>query len=187
MIEGTAPQLKKEVEKAVTPIFAGFLSELLDRSGLGVTETLETRFRDHTRQLLEKCRSEMIGRYGKRCNVPAEFRHERLQRFAGRPILDACRESLVDRSKQTLFLLRFVLSGNGTSDEAISAWVTNELVKPMEESLHRIVEHYLTEDAESATDEYDRLELAEQEAVFRLEECRSVDLVGRYDGSNSRD
>jgi hypothetical protein len=57
----------------------------------------------------------------------------------------------------------------------------------MEESLHRIIDHYLTEDAEVTTDEYDRLELAEQEAVFRLEDCRPVDLVGRYDGSNSRD
>ena len=36
-------------------------------------------------------------------------------------------------------------------------------------------------------EEYERLEIAEQEAVFLLEDSRSVDLVGRYDGSNSRD
>ena len=38
MIEGTAPQLKKEVEKAVAPIFAHFLSELLDREMLHLTD-----------------------------------------------------------------------------------------------------------------------------------------------------
>jgi hypothetical protein len=187
MIEGTAPQLREEVSDAVGPIFANFLAELLDRAGLGATEDLQTRFRDHARQALERSRAEMTGRYGTRCNVPAEFRHDDLRRFAGRPILDPYRESLVRRCQQTMFLLRFVLSGTGTSDEAVSAWVTNELVKPMEESLHRIIEHYLTQDAEATTDEFDRLELAEQEAVFRLEECRWIDLVGRYDGSNSRD
>lgn len=187
MIEGTAPQLREEVSNAVASVFENFLNELLSRAGLGTPEDLQVRFRDHARQALDRSRTEMAGRYGKRCNVPAEFRHDDLRRFAGRPILEPYRESLIRRCQQTMFLMRFLLSGNGTSDEAISAWVTNELVKPMEESLHRIIEHYLTEDAEDATDEYDRLELAEQEAVFRLEECRSVDLVGRYDGSNSRD
>jgi len=187
LIEGTAPQLREEVSKAISPIFAGFLSELLDKAGLGTTEDLQTRFRDHARQALERTRSAMISRYGKRCNVPADFRHEDLRRFAGRPFLDPYREMLVRRCQQTLFLLRFVLSGAGTTDEAISAWVAKELVGPMEESLHRIIDRYLTEESEATTDEYDRLELAEQEAVFRLEDCRSVDLVGRYDGSNSRD
>ena len=41
------------------------------------------------------------------------------------------------------------------------------------------------EDAE--TDEGERLELAERELIIRLEDYHSVDLVGRYDGSNSRD
>ena len=31
------------------------------------------------------------------------------------------------------------------------------------------------------------MELAEREMIIRLEDYRSVDLVGRYDGSNSRD
>jgi len=60
-------------------------------------------------------------------------------------------------------------------------------VVPLCESLNRIVAHYLTEDAQTEADKDERLELAEREMIIRLEDYRSVDLVGRYDGSNSRD
>ncbi len=58
---------------------------------------------------------------------------------------------------------------------------------PLCESLDRIVAHYLAEDAPTEADEDERLELAEQELIIRWEDYRSVDTVGRYDGSNSRD
>lgn len=57
----------------------------------------------------------------------------------------------------------------------------------METALRRIIDHFLSEVSEADADEYGGLDLAEQEAVFLLEDCRFVDLVGRYDGSNSRD
>jgi superfamily II DNA or RNA helicase len=187
LIEGTAPQLRAEISKALADVFNEFLTELLARSGLGPAEQLQDRFREHTRQSLQRARDRMLASYGVACKVPSEFRHEDLRRFAGRPLLDPYREMLVRRCQQPLFLLRALLGGVAVSDEGIAAWVDKELVGPVETSLRRIIDHFLREEAEADADEYGRLDLAEQEAVFLLEECRSVDLVGRYDGSNSRD
>jgi len=191
LIEGTAPQLRKEVSDALTPIFGDFLEELLDRAGLGTTEALQNRFREHACQALDVARKEMLNLYGDKCKVPKEFRHENLRKFEGRPLLDAYQEMLIfprtGRCQQPLFLLRAVLCGAAASEEAMAAWVKKELVRPVKDSLSRITDHYLSEIVESSVEDDNRLENAEQEAVFLLEDCRSVGLVGRYDGSNNRD
>jgi hypothetical protein len=187
LIEGTAPQLREEISQALAEVFNDFLKELLDRAGLGPTEPLQRRFRDHARQGLERARGRLLGSYGAVCRVPSSFRHEDLRRHAGRPLLDPYREMLMRRSQQPLFLLRGALGGATVSDEGIAAWVEKELVGPVEMALRRIIDHFLHEESEVDLEECGRLDLAEQEAVFLLEDCRSVDLVGRYDGSNSRD
>lgn len=187
LIEGTAPQLRKEVSQALAPVFDRFLQQLLDQRELGTAEGLGSCFRNQARVALERARQRMLDQYHDRCKTPPEFRHDDLKRFVGRPLLDAYREMLVLRCQQPLFLLRAVKSGAADSEAAIMTWVVNELVTPVENALKRIMDHYLSEEAELKLDEYDRLEIAEQEAVFLLEECRSVDLVGRFDGSNSRD
>ena len=61
LIEGTAPQLREELSKALTSVFAGFLQELLDQAGLGTTEALQGRFREHARQALEGARARDAG------------------------------------------------------------------------------------------------------------------------------
>jgi hypothetical protein len=187
LIEGTAPQLREEISKALAEVFNDFLTEFLGRSDLGLIEALQDRFREHARQGLERARARLLASYSAACKVPSAFRHEDLRRFAGRPLLDPYREMLVRRSQQHLFLLRAVLGGAAVSDAGIAAWVDKELVGPVETALRRIIDHFLNEESEVDADEYGRLDLAEQEAVFVLEECRAVDLVGRYDGSNSRD
>jgi SNF2 family DNA or RNA helicase len=187
LIEGTAPQLREELSHALSPIFEDFLKKLLGQTGLGTTEALQVRIREQARTALESASAQMLDQYGQRCKTPTQFRHEDLQKFVGRPLLDAYREILLRRCQQPLFLLRAVKCEAVSSEEAIAAWVANELVKPVDVALRRIVEQYLSKEAEFTVDENDRLEIAEQEAVFLLEDCRSVDLVGRYDGSNSRD
>lgn len=187
LIVGTAPQLREEISKALADVFNKFLTELLARSGLGPTEPLQDRFREHARQSLDLSRARLLTDYGAACKAPSSFRHEDLHRFAGRPLLDPYREMLVRRCQQPLFLLRAVLGGAAVSDEGIAAWVDKELVGPVESALRRIIDHFLNKESEADADEYGRLDLAEQEAVFLLEDCRAVDLVGRYDGSNSRD
>jgi hypothetical protein len=187
LIEGTAPQLREEVSRALSPIFDGFLEKLLGQAGLGTTEALQSRIREQARKALESVRERMLDQYAERCKTPTQFRHEDLERFVGRPLLDAYQEMLVRRCQQPLFLLRAVKCGAASLEAAIAVWVTNELVKPVDVALRRIMDQYLSKEAELSMDENGRLEIAEQEAVFLLEDCRSVDLVGRYDGSNSRD
>ena len=186
LIEGTAPQLREEVSRALSPLFDDFLEKLLDQEGLGTSAALQSRIREQAHKALESARGRMLGQYSERCKTPTQFRDEDLQRFAGRPLFGAYRETLLRRCQQPLWLLRAVKCGAASSDEAIAAWVTSELVKPVYDALCRITDWYLGNEDESSVDE-NRLEIAEQEAVFLLEDCRSVDLVGRYDGSNSRD
>lgn len=185
LIEGTAPQLREEISNALAEVFNDFLAELLAPSGLGPTEPLQERFREHARQSLERARARLLTSYGAACKAPSGFRHDDLRHFAGRPLLDPYREMLVRRCQQTLFLLRAVLGGAAASDEGIAAWLDKELVGPVETALRRIIDHFLSKEVETDVDEYGRLDLAEQEAVFLLEDCRNVDLVGRYDGRNS--
>jgi SNF2 family DNA or RNA helicase len=187
LIEGTAPQLREEVSRALGPIFYGFLDKLLGQAGLGTTEALLSRVREQARKALASAGEKMLDQYAERCKTPTQFRHEDLQRFVGQPLLDAYQEMLIRRCQQPLFLLRAVKCGVASSEVAIADWVTNELVKPVDVALRRIMDQYLSKETELSMDENDRLEIAEQEAVFLLEDCRSVDLVGRYDGSNSRD
>jgi ERCC4-related helicase len=187
LIQGTAPQLHKELSKGLAPVFDSFLGELLAEAGAGTADTVRVRFRDRAREAVKATRERMLGEYGARCRVPDGFQHEDLSKCAGKPILDVYQELLIRRSQQPLFLLRAVLGGAAVSDEATAAWVTTELVGPVEAALRRITDHYLGEGEETGEDECGRLDLAEREAVFLLEDCRSVDLVGRYDGANSRD
>jgi len=185
LIQGTAPQLREELNKNLAPVFEDFLGELVGQQRLETVEAMQTRFRDRTRREVQRARQAMLDSYGERCLVPAEFRHEDLREFAGRPLLDAYGEVLSLRCKQPLFLLRAVLNGGGASDEAVGSWVAQNLVVPVEAGLHSIIDQFLGQEARAG--ERDPLELAEQEAVFLLEECRSVELVGRYDGANTRD
>lgn len=186
LTEGTAPQLREEVSHALGPIFDGLLENLLGEGGLGTPEALKGRLRQQARMALERARLGMLAQYGEWCKTPIEFQHEDFQRFVGRPLLQAYQEMLLRRCQQPLFLLRAVTSGAVSSEEALAAWLSNELVKPVDVALRRIMDQYLSKKDELNVDESDRFEIAEQEAVFLLEDCRSVDLVGRYDGSNSR-
>ena len=185
LIQGTARQLRQELSNALVPVFNDFLLELLDEAGLGGIETVQARFGEKTRQALGRARKAMLALYGKSCKIPVEFRHKDLSKFAGRPFLDAYEETLIHRCQQPLFLVRALLNRGATSDAEIAEWVDRELVTPVDDALRHIIKHHLPEEA-PWTDEDDRLELAEQEAVFLLEDSRSLKLVGRYDGENTR-
>lgn len=187
LIEGTAPQLREEVSIALTPIFERCLEKLVGQAGLGTIKDLQGHIHEQARKALECARERMLNQYAEKCKIPTQFRHEGLQRFVRRPLLDAYQEILLRRCQQPLFLLRAVKCKAVYSEAAIAGWVTNELLKPVDVALRRIIDQYLSKGAELSIDENDRLEIAEQEAVFLLEDCRSVDLVGRYAGSNSRD
>lgn len=186
LIEGTAPQLRSELSQALAPVFNDFLAELLAREGLGTREAVQARCRDGIRREVAKARHALLDRYGAKCHVPVGFGHEDLRGYKEQPLLDAFGELLIRRSQQPLCLLRAILNGAAASDDALAAWFAAELVGPVETALRRIVEQFLVP-AGAGTDDRDPVERAEQEAVFLLEDCRSVDLVGRYDGSNSRD
>jgi hypothetical protein len=188
LIEGTAPQLREEVSNALVPVFDAFMAELLDEAGIGTVEEIQARNRELARQEMETARTVMLDQFGTRCHVPEDFRHEDLKKCAGRPIWDAYWELLLRRCQQPLFLIRGLLDRELTSSTQLwETWLRRELVAPVDAALRRIVEHYFQDGEETDESECDYLELAEREAVFLLEECRSVDLVGRYDGANSRD
>jgi hypothetical protein len=186
LIGGTAPQLREELSKALTPLFEGFLAERLDQDALGTVEAVKARFRDCARRGVDRASKQLLGAYGDAAVVPAEFRHEALREYAGLPLLVPYGERLVLRSQQPLFLLRAVLNGAAASDEVAARWVGEQVLKPVEAELRKILNQIVGQDDRGA-DESDQLEVAEQEAVFLLEDCRSVDLVGRYDGENIRD
>jgi ERCC4-related helicase len=117
--------------------------------------------------------------------IPSTFEHKDLRKHVGRPLVDAFSELLIRRSRQPLFLLRAVVNGAASSDDEIAEWLSRSLIAPVETTIQRIAAESASSDEELGVEECNRLELAEQEAGFLLDECRSIDLVGRYDGMNT--
>ena len=120
------------------------------------------------------------------CLVPAEFQHEDLKDHRGRHLVDAYQTTLIRRAEQPLFLLRAAMQCGARTDEAIGRWLAAEVTGPFEQTIRQIIDSYLDEAVEEDRPRYELIEMAERECVVLMEECSSVDIVGRYDGANVR-
>lgn len=146
---------------------------------------LQSRFSDQARLAVDRLRQSLCNSRGHPYLIPNTFENKDLRKYVGRPIVDAYSELLVRRSRKPLFLLRAVVNGAASSDDEIAEWMNKALIAPVETTLQRIAAGSVSSDEELSMEECNRLELAEQEAGFLLDDCRSIDLVGRYDGMNT--
>jgi superfamily II DNA/RNA helicase len=62
-----------------------------------------------------------------------------------------------------------------------------EVTGPFEKTLRHIIDYYLDDKPEEDRPREELVEMAERECLVLLEECKSVKVVGRYDGANSQD
>ncbi|MBI4524535.1 MAG: DEAD/DEAH box helicase family protein [Deltaproteobacteria bacterium] len=187
LIEGTAPQLREQLSKALGRLFDDCVDDWLRDLRLGSRKQLASRFRSETRLCVDRLQQRLRNWRGEHSRVPREFRHDDLHPFKGRWLLDVYKEPLLRRSQQTLFLLHGLQREALTSDRQISDYVERVLVEPVEMSLRKIIDNYLDDKPSQTLEEATLLDLAEREALVLLESSRSVDIVGRYDGGNVRE
>ncbi len=118
--------------------------------------------------------------------MPTEFQHEDLKAYRGRHLVDVYETTLLKRTEQPLFLLRAAMQCVAVTDEALGRWLDEEVTGPFEKTVRQVIDSYLDEAVEEEGSRDELIEMAERECVVLMEECSSVDIVGRYDGANVR-
>ena len=73
------------------------------------------------------------------------------------------------------------------SAQAYRNWVEEEITRPLEESFKRIIDIYFDDEPAEDRPLEELYDMAEREYVVLLEEYSTVELVGRFDGENTRD
>jgi hypothetical protein len=121
------------------------------------------------------------------CRVPGEFQHADFVRHRGRHLVDAYRETILKKTTQSLFLLRAAIKIEISDDATLRKWLVMEVTGPFEKTLRHIIDYYLDDKPEEDRPREELVEMAERECLVLLEECKSVKVVGRYDGANSQD
>lgn len=188
LIGGTAPHLREVLTKRLTPVFANYLEEVLQQVDLGTRAEFSSAVRSCLRRALSDSKANIKNwRKEQPCLVPAEFQHDNFKDHRGKHLVDAFQTTLLRRAEQPLFLLRAAMQSGARTNESIGQWLRVEITGPFEKTIRRIVESYLDDAVEEDRPRIERIDMAERECVVLMEECSSVDIVGRYDGANVRD
>ena len=187
LIGGTAPHLRVVLTKRLTPVFANYLEEVLHQANLGTRAEFSSAVRSLLRKALSNIKTKLKSSYKENvCLVPAEFTHEYFKNHRGKHLVDAYQTTLLGRVVQPLFLLRAAMQSRTRSDDTVEHWLQREVTGPFEQEIRRIIESYLDDVVEEERQRDELVEMAERECGFLMEECSSVEIVGRYDGDNVR-
>jgi Helicase conserved C-terminal domain len=187
LIGGTAPHLREVLTKRLTPLFANYLEVVLYQVGLGTRAEFSSAVRSSLKRALSDIKTRMkIWRKEGLCLVPDDFQHEDFKDHRGKLLVDAYQSTLLRRAEQPLFLLRAAMRSGARTDESIGQWLQMEVTGPFEQTLRHIIESYLDDAVTEDRPRFELIDMAERECVVPMEECSSVDIIGRYDGANVR-
>jgi SNF2 family DNA or RNA helicase len=187
LIRGTAPQLTDVLSKMLDSEFETFLASLLSSVGI-VRDALAAKVRSAVDQCLaEGDRSLRLDpAFAPWRTVPNEFEHEDFQRHRGRPLLNVFREPLRRRAVQPLALIDLMRKGQ-CDDAGITAWVEREITGRVVKNVRAVIDRFLDDSPDHDEPRESLLERAERDLLVELEESKSVQVVGRFDGDNARD
>jgi SNF2 family DNA or RNA helicase len=183
LIGGTAPHLRQVLSDRLDPLFRHRLDELLREKGWGTRAEFASKVRDNLRRALDAIRKDMVEEH---CRVPDEYQHEDFVQHRGAHLVDAYRDTILERTEQSVFLLRAAMKVENQGDEALRQWLDTEVTGPFKKTLRHIIDYYLDGEPDEDRPREELVDMAERECVVLLEEYKSVELVGRYDGANSR-
>jgi ERCC4-related helicase len=185
LISGTAPQLTEVLGERVQAKFDAFLTSLLDQHGTSSRE-LADRVRKEVDVQLDE--AERLLRtdpeLGQWSMVPDEFTNDAFIRFQGKSLLRPFREPLRRRAVQTMALVDLAQT-NGLDDVKIGQWVSGRITGPVIHTVRGVIDRYLDDTHEDELSDYEYFEHAERDLLVELEESKSVDVVGRFDGTTA--
>ena len=116
------------------------------------------------------------------CLVPAEL-SMKIKAHRGKHLADAYQTTLLRRAEQPLFLLRAAMqSGARAMSRSGSGCKRRSPGHSTRPSASSSNPTSMTQSKGSTRDEL--IDMAERECAVLMEECSSVDIVGRYDGAN---
>lgn len=187
LIGGTAPHLRDVLTRRLISIFDKYLDERLQNMGWGKRQGFARRLSafikndlDEIKKQLNENSSEIF------CRVPQEFNHDDFKDHIGHHLVDAYRETLLKKTEQSLFLLHAAINAVSPDDTGLRSWVRTEVTGKFKETIAHIIDYYLDDEPGEERPREELLDMAERECVVLMEECKSIDVVGRYDGENSR-
>lgn len=186
LIRGTAPQLTEVLGAMLEAKFEQCLDDLLRPMKIS-REELARKVRRAVDERLDDAGQALRAdpTFASWTRVPEEFEHEDFARHRGRLLLNVFREPLRRRAVQPLALIDLVI--HSTCDEAgISAWVESEITSRVVHAVRLVIDRDLHAPDEDEPREA-LLERAERDLIVELEESKSIQVVGRFDGENARD
>lgn len=92
LIEGTAVQLRQQIEAALDPIFENALGFELSQRGLGTRQALVARTRAVADRAIGALAARISQKFGEASKVPSVFQDQALRNFAGRSIVQIMAE-----------------------------------------------------------------------------------------------
>lgn len=187
LIRGTAPQLTEVLRQLLQGKFEDYLSELLASKQTN-RDDLGSRVRRAVDQDLERAEQELKEgpEFSEWRRVPDEFTHEDFEEYRGQPILQVFREPLRRRAVQTLALIDLLRSCPTLGDVQIATWVAHEITHDVIKTVRDVINRYLDDTPHDDAPRETLLDHAERDLIVELEESKSIDVVGRFDGENAR-
>ena len=188
LIRGTAPQLIGVLRDVLHAPFNSYLDELLTKAHIS-RDKLKRKARQAVNRQIDDAERDLAARpeYAPWCHVPDEFTHDDFIPHRGQSLLRVFHKPLQRRAVQSLALIDLLRDLPTHDDLAIERWITRELTEPIISTVKRVIDRYL-DDTPHEDEPWDTLvDRAQRELVALLEETKSIDLVGRFDGDNVRD
>ena len=187
MIRGTAPQLTEVLSETLSNAFKEFLDDLLalretNREQLSATVRQAV---DEQLKTAERAMKDDPDFSAWRC-VPDEFAHEDFMEHRGSPILNVFREPLRRRAVQPLALIDLLRSCSSLDESQINNWVKREVTGEVIQTVRDVINRYLDDTPHDDAPRETLLDHAERDLIVELEESKSIDVVGRFDGENFR-
>lgn len=188
LIRGTAPQLSEQLGEILKVAFRRSLGELLAPLGIS-REELAKKVQQTVDAQLDSAEHSMKTdpKFAAWRKVPEAFTHENFVPYRGRSLLQAFREPLRRRAAQPLALIDLIQSSPSLDDTRIGAWVENEVTGRVVKTVRALIDRYLDDTPHDDEPPETLMDHAERELLIELEESKSIALVGRFDGENTRD
>jgi hypothetical protein len=118
--------------------------------------------------------------------VPEEFADDDFQEHRGKSILQVFRNPLRSRAVQVLALIDLLRRCPTLNDTQIEMWVLQEITGEVMTTVRDVINRYLDNIAHDHAAREMLLDQAERDLIVELEESKSIDVVGRFDGENVR-
>ncbi|KAB2945264.1 MAG: DEAD/DEAH box helicase family protein (plasmid) [Candidatus Methanoperedens sp.] len=176
LVKGTAPHLKEELIKAIKPLVENFVESIAKEKGWSSLQELRKTALEEGIKRIKELKEFFDSKYQKDAILPKSLIEEAgFVTNINKHVVDVFESFVKDRINQDLFLLYYLCSNH----QDIKKYIEN-IVYDLRVQLDNLIEVYLNEQLSSKITTVRNLEMLR-------EDYKNPEIVGRYDGDNTKD